>query len=194
MRAGEPTDHYRLLGLDPGATAAQIADRLRAEHRSWQRLTSHPDLDRRQLAEQRIRDLALARTTLTDPARRAAYDEHLVERAAEQRRARERATAERQFAERAAAHREAAHREAAHREAAQRRAAERRAAVREAAEHEVAERRAVERAVVYRTPPPPTEPPTVGDSGGRLTSAQAAPDRPLVEGRLDEGGRHAARP
>ncbi|WP_176599809.1 DnaJ domain-containing protein [Streptomyces otsuchiensis] len=105
MRAGEPTDHYDLLDLDPAATAEQIADRLRTEHRVWQRLTSHPDLDRRQLAEQRIRDLAVARRTLTDPARRAVYDHERAERAARARAAADRAAAERAASERAAAER-----------------------------------------------------------------------------------------
>ncbi|WP_338320769.1 DnaJ domain-containing protein, partial [Streptomyces lonarensis] len=163
MRAGEPTDHYRLLGLDPGATAAQIAERLRAEHRSWQRLTSHPDLDRRQLAEQRIRDLALARTALTDPERRAAYDGELAARAAAERR-----TAEREFAARAAAHREAAQREAAERRAAEAAAAERAAVERHRAQRAAAAHRPT------APPVPPTPPSVAPDAVDRRIDGPAA--------------------
>uniref|UniRef100_UPI0030C69BDE DnaJ domain-containing protein n=1 Tax=Streptomyces bohaiensis TaxID=1431344 RepID=UPI0030C69BDE len=173
MRAGDPTDHYRLLGLDPGATAARIAERLRAEHRSWQRLTSHPDLDRRQLAEQRIRDLALARATLTDPERRAAYDDELTRRAAA-----ERAAAEREFAARAAAHREAAHREAA-----ERRAAEHAAADRARVERAYAERHLAEQAVTTGRPSPPPVPPTPPEAppGGPSAEPVGTVVRPRTE-------------
>jgi tetratricopeptide (TPR) repeat protein len=73
------TDYYELLKIDRTASQQEILARLREEQRTWQRQTGHPDLDRRQLAEQRMRDLAEAKKTLTDSGRRADYDRRLAQ-------------------------------------------------------------------------------------------------------------------
>jgi hypothetical protein len=78
MAAPDERDHYRVLGVPRSASQDQI----RRAHRQLAQLL-HPDrlggagpADRR-LAERRMREVNAAWTVLSDPARRAAYDQSL---------------------------------------------------------------------------------------------------------------------
>jgi hypothetical protein len=66
-------NHYRVLAVAPDATTKEI-------ERSFRELARrlHPDLNGGDgAAEERMKELNVARETLTDPAARAAYDENL---------------------------------------------------------------------------------------------------------------------
>jgi curved DNA-binding protein CbpA len=66
-------NHYRVLAVAPDATTDEI-------ERSFRQLArrAHPDLNGGDgAAEERMKELNVARQTLTDPATRAAYDERL---------------------------------------------------------------------------------------------------------------------
>src|SRR5579863_4122028 len=68
-----PLDHYRVLGVARNASIDQI-------ERSFRQLARrlHPDVNAGdRAAEERMKDLNVARSALTDPAARAAYDESL---------------------------------------------------------------------------------------------------------------------
>jgi curved DNA-binding protein CbpA len=62
-------DHYRVLGVAPGAEDAVI----RAAYRALMRMY-HPDTNDDPLAQSRVRDITAAFAVLGDPDRRAAYD------------------------------------------------------------------------------------------------------------------------
>lgn len=65
------TDYYRVMGLSRTATASEIS-------KAWRRLaaTLHPDLNPSEtdLGARRFKELIAAYETLSDPARRGAYD------------------------------------------------------------------------------------------------------------------------
>jgi hypothetical protein len=74
--------HYQVLGVAPGATTQQIRDAHRQLARMLHpdRLSDASDAERR-LAERRMREVNVAWTTLSDPARRTDYDRQLRARA-----------------------------------------------------------------------------------------------------------------
>ncbi|MEV3988217.1 J domain-containing protein [Streptomyces sp. NPDC049837] len=71
-----PRDHYAVLGVEPMASAEQIASAYRGLVRALHP-DAHPELDdaERSAARERLDDVVAAYGTLRDPARRAAYDD-----------------------------------------------------------------------------------------------------------------------
>ena len=62
-------DYYEVLGVQRGASGAQIKRAFRALAREL-----HPDVSREPEAERRFREVAEAYEVLSDPERRATYD------------------------------------------------------------------------------------------------------------------------
>ena len=62
-------DYYALLGVDPGATTAQIKSAYRKLAKHY-----HPDVNTSSDAAERFREITEAYDTLTDPGRRRRYD------------------------------------------------------------------------------------------------------------------------
>ena len=62
-------DYYEVLGVQRGASGAQIKRAFRALAREL-----HPDVSSEPEAEQRFREVAEAYEVLSDPERRATYD------------------------------------------------------------------------------------------------------------------------
>jgi len=71
VAAGEPvTDHWAVLGLDPGADADAIKRAFRQQARRW-----HPDLNGNDpVAEERFKQVNEAYAVLSDPRRRRAWE------------------------------------------------------------------------------------------------------------------------
>lgn len=66
------SSHYEILGIRPGASAQDVERAFRRQSQIY-----HPDKDKSPGANGRFRRLLEARETLTNPARRAAYDRNL---------------------------------------------------------------------------------------------------------------------
>lgn len=78
MRAGtsfsEATDLWAVLGLEPGADAGSLKRAFRQQARRW-----HPDLNGNDpVAEERFKAVNAAYAVLSDPARRAAWEQGLA--------------------------------------------------------------------------------------------------------------------
>ncbi|MCU7826748.1 J domain-containing protein [Kitasatospora sp. DSM 101779] len=76
---GARPDHYAVLGVDPSASARQIASAYRALVR-----VLHPDSRPAQSSAERLGEVLAAYEVLRDPDRRAAYDARLDRRSVEQ--------------------------------------------------------------------------------------------------------------
>lgn len=68
--AGDIHGYYALLGLDPKCSQAQIREAFRARAKQV-----HPDVNKSASAEEAFKRLNAAYTVLSDPVRRAAYDQ-----------------------------------------------------------------------------------------------------------------------
>ena len=67
--AGGAIDYYAVLELGPGASDAEIRTAFRRLARQY-----HPDVNPDPAAAERFRSVVAAYETLSDPARRAAYE------------------------------------------------------------------------------------------------------------------------
>lgn len=65
-----PFDPYQVLGVSRNAAAEELRSAYRALARKY-----HPDISKDSAAEQRFKDLSQAYAILSDPQRRALYDE-----------------------------------------------------------------------------------------------------------------------
>jgi hypothetical protein len=72
-------DYYQLVGVDRAAPRDEIDRKIRDEMRRWQRRTANADLDRRQEAERRVKQLGEARLPLLDETKRRQYDRQLAQ-------------------------------------------------------------------------------------------------------------------
>ena len=70
-------DYYDLLSVPRNATGDAINEAVKKAMRQWRKKTEAADLEIRQSAEQRIKQIEEARATLTDPGRRQAYSSKL---------------------------------------------------------------------------------------------------------------------
>lgn len=71
-------NYYAELGLDPGASAEQLQENLKALRRKWtSRASSAADAAKRQEAEKKVVLIREATETLLDAAKRAKYDKEL---------------------------------------------------------------------------------------------------------------------
>jgi tetratricopeptide (TPR) repeat protein len=71
-------DYYEIVGVDRVASRDVIDRKIRDQMRIWQRRTANADLDRRQEAERKVKQLGEARTTLLDEEKRRTYDRKLT--------------------------------------------------------------------------------------------------------------------
>jgi len=82
MTAADPfVDYYNVLGVPNTATAEQVDDAAKRELQRWTKATAHPNLAKRQEAEQQVKNISEGRGVLLDPARRHRYDEEWTARA-----------------------------------------------------------------------------------------------------------------
>lgn len=71
MSATMKPDYYELLGLQKGASDEEIKKAYRKLARKY-----HPDVNKEPEAEQRFKEISEANEVLTDPQKRAAYDQY----------------------------------------------------------------------------------------------------------------------
>ncbi|HEX6076019.1 MAG TPA: tetratricopeptide repeat protein [Micromonosporaceae bacterium] len=78
MGQPELVDYYALLGVERDADKNAIEAKIRQLQRTWIKRTGLPDLEKRQEAERKVRQLGEARGVLLDNAARQAYDQQLA--------------------------------------------------------------------------------------------------------------------
>jgi len=71
-------DYYAILEIPRTAAEPQIKEAVKKQRRQWYKRQNAPTTEKRREAEDRIRDISAAETTLLDPNRRAAYDRQLA--------------------------------------------------------------------------------------------------------------------
>lgn len=71
-------NYYEILGISSSADVDEIRERIRDETRNWTKRTTARDLDKRQQAELRMRQLSEANSILLDPETRRDYDERMA--------------------------------------------------------------------------------------------------------------------
>lgn len=74
-------NYYEMLKISPNASQPEIANAIDAQYEQWRRLVTHHDPNVVNQANQALQLLEQMRATLSDPARRAAYDEGIGLRA-----------------------------------------------------------------------------------------------------------------
>lgn len=67
--------YYEMLKIQPTATITEIEAAIETQYHQWRRLVTHHDPNVVEQANRSLRALEQIRTTLTDPTRRAVYDE-----------------------------------------------------------------------------------------------------------------------
>lgn len=77
-------NYYEILGMSRTADAAALEQKIKEELRTWRKRQASPDLHKRQEAEVRVQHLSMARDVLLDPTKRAAFDQALATRPAQQ--------------------------------------------------------------------------------------------------------------
>lgn len=78
----DPIDYFELLNLTPAATDEDVSRRIHEEQRLWVKRTEAADMDVRQLAERRVKDLKEAKRILLDANLRKAHETELRSRPA----------------------------------------------------------------------------------------------------------------
>ena len=73
-------NYYNILGIERSASSVDVQKAIAEKRREWTPRTGHPKLETRQLAEQTIRNIAEAETTLLDTSKRRDYDQQLAAR------------------------------------------------------------------------------------------------------------------
>jgi len=68
-------DYYQVLRVPNTASVEQIEDAAKRELKRWTKATTHPNLAKRQEAEQQVKNISEARRVLMDAGRRRSYDE-----------------------------------------------------------------------------------------------------------------------
>jgi len=68
-------NYYELLKVSPSASAQEISSAFDTQYEQWRRLVTHHDPNVVNQANQALQLLEQIRATLSDPAKRAAYDE-----------------------------------------------------------------------------------------------------------------------
>ena len=67
-------NYYEILQIQPDAPAPEVEAACEAQYNRWRRLVTHHDPETADKATRALRILEQIRATLTDPAKRAAYD------------------------------------------------------------------------------------------------------------------------
>jgi tetratricopeptide (TPR) repeat protein len=71
-------NYYELLEISSQATPEQIKEAIKRQRRTWIKRQQAPSIERQREAEDRVRNIDAAETTLLDPASRATFDQRLA--------------------------------------------------------------------------------------------------------------------
>jgi len=71
-------NYYEILEVSPQATPEQIKEAVKRQRRTWIKRQQAPSIERQREAEDRVRTIDAAETTLLDPGARAQFDQRLA--------------------------------------------------------------------------------------------------------------------